>query len=405
MRGRIARTFVEVALLITVGLAIVLVLHTRRELVAARSKIEALSSNLRGAEERERRVVHEIDRLRNSDRYAYEELQNAVATDDLLAAKAAYEKFLETYPASSYRQSAESEISKIDKMISDHDEEVADALAAAEKAPDALAAFKIMSTAKEGAVSDPRLTTALEKVRPEAERLQAERYAEEKLGLEIADIHTGRTTTFGREVPEVRFTVKNVGKKPVAPLKFGVRFIKPGTTELLGEGTTWALGFGDPPLEPGYTKTVVMKADTGLLVSDQTLRREPDVALAVELLLLNYAGQSGNLHLRSLSYRKVQPRAAEYTQACRAAMTEAARWREALDKWVKQYEILSLQDDHQEAVMKLAMISVGADSFEKQLAAVQKECPKNDEVTNDARRGAQEFISRTRAWLKVRPEG
>ncbi|MGH9418977.1 MAG: hypothetical protein ACRD3J_03305, partial [Thermoanaerobaculia bacterium] len=104
---------------------------------------------------REQELNARVDGLENSDRVAFERLMDtAMATDDLASAHDALEGFLQKFPNSQYRPQAAAELRKTDAALAEEEETIRTTLAAAKKAPDALAAFAILQGAAAGEVVD-----------------------------------------------------------------------------------------------------------------------------------------------------------------------------------------------------------------------------------------------------------
>jgi hypothetical protein len=228
-----------------------------------------------------------IDQLKNSDRIAWENLQQ-LATDDLYSAQEAYQHFLQTYPGSSYKAQAEAELAKINQLIAEDEKEIEKALTKAAKAKDAVEAFDILSAANERPVSDPRITDALEKVRPEAERLRSERATLRNLGVKVENLRCSYEIRGlpGEELwlPFIKFDVRNVDNTPITDLRISAEFVDRGANELLGDKVTDYVVSrygGTSELPAGVAKIVFLYGLVGFKSEWAFVGKGPDVVAEV----------------------------------------------------------------------------------------------------------------------------
>lgn len=101
------------------------------------------------------------------------------------------------------------------------------------------------------------------------EKIAADRILEEKLGIEVTDLRTSwkiEPNVLGGTklvVPYIRFKLRNIGEQPIKKLKVSALFNLVDDKEILGDGSSYVIGYGDFPLKKGYTKEVFFGSATG----------------------------------------------------------------------------------------------------------------------------------------------
>lgn len=256
---------------------------------------DTLTDQVKGLTASNATLTQQLTEIRSSDRRAYTEAARLETDGNLAGALAAYESFVRAYPDSALRSDAEGAVLRLRKDTAARQaaEETAlkNAVAEAAKAPDALAAIKVL----DALVRDhPSLAEQVKGPRARyaelAERLAEERRSEAAVGIAIDQVETGWVrTNIGFEalwVPEVRFEVRNVSEQPLKFLQFVVQFVKTGTKVTFGPDATVhpVDSVGNPPLQPGYSKLVTLRGGTGFQ-SDQPFSTESPPKMTAELFV------------------------------------------------------------------------------------------------------------------------
>jgi hypothetical protein len=240
-------------------------------------------------------LTQQLNELRSSDRRAYADAARLETEGDLPGAVAAFDAFLKAYPDSALHADAEASVTRLRKEVvarqAAEDAALKNAVASAEKAPDPLQAIKIMETF---AHEHPQLAEQAKAVQAHyteaAERLQEQRRTEAAVGIAIDQVETGWVrSNIGFEalwVPEVRFQVRNVSPQPLKFLQFVVQFVKSGTKVTFGpDAAAHPIdSVGNPPLQPGYSKVVVLRGGAGFQ-TDAAFSSDAPPKLTAELFV------------------------------------------------------------------------------------------------------------------------
>lgn len=241
--GSTGRVFAEVTLAAVAAGSVYLVVRERENCRAAAQRSAEQAAALSAAREEAARLARELDQVKNSDRYAYEALQELVARQgDLLAVQEAQEQFLKTYPQSPYRQQVTADLATTKNLIVAIRKKIDQALSDAAKAKDALEAFEILSAFSDAPVRDQRMAEWLDKYRPEADRLRAAREARKTLGVEFENLRSSYEIKgqIGDRLwlPLVRADVRNTSDRPITQLKVSAQFVDRGNNRLFGDKVT-----------------------------------------------------------------------------------------------------------------------------------------------------------------------
>lgn len=195
----------------------------KNQLVKTQQKVELVSG--------------ELDQLRNGDRYAFKNAAEFIPVKQYDSAISALLAFLVKYPSSNLTGEAKNLITQARKSK-----------------------LNLVKRAKADQIEAKRRLRAIQ----EANRLAAQ-------GFIITDVRSNWKASQNLNegqvllVPEIRFKIKNVSGVAIAELSFKANFVlvNKGEKEALGNDSFSAVGYGDAPLEPGYTKEIFMESGTG----------------------------------------------------------------------------------------------------------------------------------------------
>jgi|SRR5579862_800278 len=187
-------------------------------------------------------------------------------TDDLYAARDAYQSFLARFPHGEFAESARRELATVQQAIHQYEQQEQVAIGLAAKQHDADAALQMLEQFAEGyPFSGEALRVAMSRYRSEAEHLRAQRRAASDLGVRIGKVSTRWVRNWDLEVPMIRIEVTNVTERPITYLKIVARFLRSGTKETFGgEAVSYVVSsLNALPFEPGETRTAQLTGDTG----------------------------------------------------------------------------------------------------------------------------------------------
>jgi hypothetical protein len=231
---------------------------------------------VRDLESQNQQLKSEVERLGSTEQGSFQRAVDLEQTGRLESALAAYDAFGKSFPASANAAEAKRRGDVLVKKVAAQRAEAKKALAGLDRriasAPDSQEATKILDeVAKTYPLEEVQL--AVEKQRAELkEMVEKEQVAStnsQALGIEITSVRTYWTVDpnvmGGKElvVPYIRFVVKNVSGRPITKLHAKAAFELVEKREMLGDGSTYVIGFSDPPLKPGYSKEVFFGSSTG----------------------------------------------------------------------------------------------------------------------------------------------
>lgn len=227
-----------------------------------RARIDHLDAHLLDASTENRDLAIEVDRLVNSDRYAYEELAG-IATDSFSGLASAYQEFLERFPKSEYQGPAKAKLKEILAVIKEQDEAEQRAIKAAKAEPDPEKALAILDQAQ-GPENSIEFNEIYAQYAARAHEKVAIRKAEESLGIRLSDVQGEwtRSRYSSLELPKITFKVTNVGRIAIRRLKLFAQFINVNSKETLGDEAV-AYVTSELPFEPGQVRPVFMTNSVG----------------------------------------------------------------------------------------------------------------------------------------------
>jgi hypothetical protein len=252
---------------------------------SSQSRIAALESDNRDLRLQIDRLKAERDDLqgklsvlRESDQGLWSQALEQEQAGLLTQAIATLEQLTKRFPNSQLRTQAEEKVQAIRQEAARRERIFEEAFKKLEaevaNAADSLQAVLAIERFKQQN-SPPSADTAakVEKIEQEqrvaAREALAFKNAAESAGIDISDLRAYWTVDpnvlGGREllVPYVRFSVKNISSSPITSLKFVGSFKLTEKSEILGDGSQYTIGYGDPPLPPGYSKEVFFGSSTG----------------------------------------------------------------------------------------------------------------------------------------------
>lgn len=99
------------------------------------------------------------------------------------------------------------------------------------------------------------------------ENIKVEREATRVTGIQITSIRSewDWSGMLGDRLlcPQLVIAFKNVSQRPITELIVKANFVNVSSNEIFGEASSYVIGYGDTPLQPGYTKKAYLTSSVG----------------------------------------------------------------------------------------------------------------------------------------------
>lgn len=120
-----------------------------------------------------------------------------------------------------------------------------------------------------------KASQALLKYKQDYEIVKTERESEHFTGIKLTSVTSMWDWREGLLVPQLQLKFKNISNAPIEHLSVKANFINVGSSEVFGEANAYVVGYGDTPLQPGYTKTAYLYCGVGYQNDYGAISRPP----------------------------------------------------------------------------------------------------------------------------------
>ena len=226
-------------------------------------------------------LQEEIQTLKQTDQYYYQQGIDLLEQKQYEKAEEVFSALIARFPTGPLMPEAQKQLDKMKKDRAKGEEALKALPEQLAKAPNALAANKILDELL-AKYSYPDIQETLKqyqaKIQAQVAREQELQTAPKELGIEISHIQTYwvLTMSLSKEtlslVPYIQFVLKNVGDTPITQLRASAVFTLPDNKEISWEGATSPISSAKgTPLAPGASREVLLDADDGYPVEGYDL--------------------------------------------------------------------------------------------------------------------------------------